>query len=45
MTCIFSAESYLLGIVEARSWGPIPAPSETNGRHKPKAVEEDGVSS
>jgi hypothetical protein len=39
MTWIFSAESYLLGIVEGRSWGPIPAPSETNGRREPKAAD------
>jgi hypothetical protein len=32
MTWIFSAESYLLGVVEGRSWGPIPARSETDGR-------------
>jgi hypothetical protein len=39
MTWIFSAESYLLGIVEGRSWGPIPAPSETNGRREPKPAD------
>jgi hypothetical protein len=41
MTWIFSAESYLLGIVEGRSWGPIPAQSETNGRREPKAADGD----
>jgi hypothetical protein len=41
MTWIFSAESYLLGIVEGRSWGPILAPSETNGRREPKAADGD----
>jgi hypothetical protein len=41
MTWIFSTESYLLGIVEGRSWGPIPAPSETNGRRQPTAADGD----
>lgn len=34
MTWIFSTESYLLGIVEGRSWGPIPGASQTNGRRE-----------
>jgi hypothetical protein len=38
MTWIFSTESYLLGIVEGRSWGPIPAPIETDGRRELKAL-------
>ena len=44
MTWIFSAESYLLGIVEGRSWGPIPARSETNGRHEPNAADGNPAS-
>jgi hypothetical protein len=35
MTWIFSTESYLLGIVEGRSWGPIPNTNVTNGLHEP----------
>jgi hypothetical protein len=42
MTWIFSTESYLLGIVEGRSWGPIPAP--TNGRREPKAADDSSAS-
>ena len=34
MTWIFSTESYLLGIVEGRSWVPLSAPSERNGRRE-----------
>ena len=41
MTWIFSTESYLVGIVEGRSWGPIPARSETDGRRE---VKTSGVS-
>jgi hypothetical protein len=37
MTWIFSTESYLLGVVEGRCWGPILTPSETNGGREPKA--------
>jgi hypothetical protein len=37
MTWIFSTESYLLGIVEGRAWGPVRAPSETDGRGQLKA--------
>ena len=37
MTWIFSTESYLLGIVEGRSWAPLSAPSETNGRRELEA--------
>jgi hypothetical protein len=39
MTWIFSTESYLLGIVEGRSWGPISRPSPTNGRHQLEAAQ------
>ncbi len=31
MTWIFSTESYLLGVVEGRSWGPLGHGSQTNG--------------
>jgi hypothetical protein len=34
MTWIFSTESYLLGVVEGRSWGAVPSGSGTNGRHE-----------
>ena len=44
MTWIFSTESYLLGIVEGRSWGPILAPSETNGRREPKGADDNSAS-
>jgi hypothetical protein len=47
MTWIFSTESYLLGILEARSWGPIdPRSDATNGRElERKAVQKaDNVS-
>src|ERR671918_1297532 len=44
MTWIFSTESYLLGIVEGRLWGPIPARSETNGRHEPNAADGNPAS-
>jgi hypothetical protein len=37
MTWIFSTESYLLGIVEGRAWGPVRAPRETDGRSQLKA--------
>ncbi len=37
-TWIFSTESYLLGIVEGRSWEQIPARSETNGSRGPEAA-------
>jgi hypothetical protein len=33
MTWIFSTESYLLGILESRSWGPIARPSDTTNGH------------
>ena len=39
MTWIFSTESYLLGVVEGRCWGPIPSGSATNGHREPKAVD------
>jgi hypothetical protein len=38
MTWIFSTESYLLGVVEGRSWGPIPDGSAINGHREPKTV-------
>jgi hypothetical protein len=33
MTWIFSTESYLLGILESRSWGPIAPPSDSTNGH------------
>lgn len=40
MTWIFSTESYLLGILEARSWGPIdPRSGATNGDALERAVQ------
>jgi hypothetical protein len=45
MTWIFSTESYLLGIVEGRSWGPIPAASEQGGRRRVEAAAVAAASS
>jgi hypothetical protein len=40
MTWIFSTESYLLGILESRSWGPIdPRSGATNGDALERAVQ------
>ena len=36
MTWIFSTESYLLGVIEGRSCGPITPPSQTNGSPEPE---------
>ncbi len=36
MTWIFSTESYLLGILEARSWGSIDPRSETSSSRQPR---------
>lgn len=44
MTWIFSTESYLLGIVEGRLWGPLHGRSEHNGRREWKAARVDGTS-
>ena len=38
MTWIFSTESYLLGVIEGRSCGPIPPPSQTNGSPEPETA-------
>lgn len=38
MTWIFSTQSYLLGIVEGRSWGPIPGASRMNSRPELEAA-------
>lgn len=39
MTWIFSTASYLLGVVEGRSWAPISGESATNGHREPKTVD------
>ena len=39
MTWIFSTESYLLGVVEGRSWGPICGESATNGHRESRTVD------
>jgi hypothetical protein len=39
MTWIFSTESYLLGVVEGRSWGPLPGESATNGDREPRTID------
>jgi hypothetical protein len=44
MTWIFSTESYLLGIVEGRSWGLSPGASQANGRPERKAARVDAAS-
>ena len=38
MTWIFSTESYLLGVIEGRSCGPIAPPSQTNGSPEPETA-------
>ena len=38
MTWIFSTESYLLGIVEGRAWGPITGVSRVRSRSKAEAA-------
>lgn len=44
MTWIFSTESYLLGIVEGRSWGAIPSASRMRSRRKQNAAADPAVS-
>ena len=39
MTWIFSTQSYLLGVVEGRSWGPICGESATNGHRESRTVD------
>jgi hypothetical protein len=42
MTWIFSTESYLLGILEARSWGPIdPLSDQTNSHERAVQTADD----
>ena len=44
MTWIFSTESYLLGIVEGRLWGPIHGAGPTNGRRERETEGVDAAS-